>query len=193
MNTSFFTRASAYIIDAIIVLIILNIITIGVPTNNSYNEKITELTKQLSNGEITTQEYYDQYADVYYDLQKSNTVVNVISIILTIAYFIVFQYLNKGQTIGKKLFNLKIVSTDEKPIKLSQIIIRSIFIYSLISAILNIIFVYIIGKDSYYMVSTITTMIDTLLILITVIFILFRQDKRGIHDVIAKTKVIKEI
>lgn len=193
MNTSFFTRASAYIIDAIIVLIILNIITIGVPTNNSYNEKITDLTKQLSNGEITTQEYYDQYADVYYDLQKSNTVVNVISIILTIAYFIVFQYLNKGQTIGKKLFNLKIVSTDEKPIKLSQIIIRSIFIYSLISAILNIIFVYIIGKDSYYMVSTITTMIDTLLILITVIFILFRQDKRGMHDVIAKTKVIKEI
>lgn len=193
MNTSFFTRASAYIIDAIIVLIILNIITIGVPTNNSYNEKITELTKQLSNGEITTQEYYDQYADVYYDLQKSNTVVNAISIILTIAYFVVFQYLNKGQTIGKKLFNLKIVSADEKPIKLSQIIIRSIFIYSLISAILNIIFVYIIGKDSYYMVSTITTMIDTLLILITVIFILFRQDKRGMHDVIAKTKVIKEI
>lgn len=193
MNTSFFTRASAYIIDAIIVLIILNIITIGVPTNNSYNEKITDLTKQLSNGEITTQEYYDQYADVYYDLQKSNTVVNVISIILTIAYFIVFQYLNKGQTIGKKLFNLKIVSTEEKPIKLSQIIIRSIFIYSLISAILNMIFVYIIGKDSYYMVSTITTMIDTLLILITVIFILFRQDKRGMHDVIAKTKVIKEI
>lgn len=193
MNTSFFTRASAYIIDAIIVLIILNIITIGVPTNNSYNKKITELTKQLSNGEITTQEYYDQYADVYYDLQKSNTVVNIISIILTIAYFVVFQYLNKGQTIGKKLFNLKIVSADEKPIKLSQIIIRSIFIYSLISAILNIIFVYIIGKDSYYMVSTITTMIDTLLILITVIFILFRQDKRGMHDVIAKTKVIKEI
>lgn len=193
MNTSFFTRASAYIIDAIIVLIILNIITIGVPTNNSYNEKITELTKQLSNGEITTQEYYDQYADVYYDLQKSNTVVNAISIILTIAYFVVFQYLNKGQTIGKKLFNLKIVSADEKPIKLSQIIIRSIFIYSLISAILNIIFVYIICKDSYYMVSTITTMIDTLLILITVIFILFRQDKRGMHDVIAKTKVIKEI
>ena len=42
------------------------------------------------------------------------------------------------------------------------------------------------------MTSTVFTMIDTILILVTVILILFREDKRGLHDIIASTKVIKE-
>lgn len=192
MNTNFFTRASAYIIDAIIVLLLLNIITMPIKVDAHNSAKLEDLTKQVASGEITTKEYYEEYGDLYYDIQKDGAPINAISIILTIGYFVGFGYLNKGQTIGKKLFGIRVVNKTGKPATLKQIALRSLFIYSLFSAIINIILVFIIGRKSYYMTSTIFTMIDTILILVTVILILFREDKRGLHDIIASTKVIKE-
>ena len=194
MNTNFFTRASAYIIDAIIVLLLLNMITMPIKVDAHNSAKLEDLTKQIASGEITTKEYYKEYADLYYDIQKDGAPINAISIILTIGYFVGFGYLNKGQTIGKKLFlgNKSSKQNLAKPATLKQIALRSLFIYSLFSAIINIILVFIIGRKSYYMTSTIFTMIDTILILVTVILILFREDKRGLHDIIASTKVIKE-
>lgn len=192
MNTNFFTRASAYIIDAIIVLLLLNIITMPIKVDAHNSAKLEDLTKQIASGEITTKEYYEEYADLYYDIQKDGAPINAISIILTIGYFVGFGYLNKGQTIGKKLFGIRVVNNTGKPVTLKQIALRSLFIYSLFSAIINIILVFIIGRESYYITSTIFTMIDTILILVTVILILFREDKRGLHDIIASTKVIKE-
>ncbi len=192
MNTNFFTRASAYIIDAIIVLLLLNIITMPIKVDAHNSAKLEDLTKQVASGEITTKEYYEEYADLYYDIQKDGAPINAISIILTIGYFVGFGYLNKGQTIGKKLFGIRVVNKTGKPVTLKQIALRSLFIYSLFSAIINIILVFIIGRESYYITSTIFTMIDTILILVTVILILFREDKRGLHDIIASTKVIKE-
>lgn len=192
MNTNFFTRASAYIIDAIIVLLLLNIITMPIKVDAHNSAKLEDLTKQVASGEITTKEYYEEYADLYYDIQKDGAPINAISIILTIGYFVGFGYLNKGQTIGKKLFGIRVVNKTGKPVTLKQIALRSLFIYSLFSAIINIILVFIIGRESYYITSTIFTMIDTILILVTVILILFREDKRGLHDIIASNKVIKE-
>lgn len=192
MNTNFFTRASAYIIDAIIVLLLLNIITMPIKVDAHNSAKLEDLTKQMTSGEITTKEYYEEYADLYYDIQKDGAPINAISIILTIGYFVGFGYLNKGQTIGKKLFGIRVVNKNGQTATLKQIALRSLFIYSLFSAVINIILVFIIGRKSYYMTSTIFTMIDTILILVTVILILFREDKRGLHDIIASTKVIKE-
>ena len=68
MNTNFFTRASAYIIDAIIVLLLLNIITMPIKVDAHNSAKLEDLTKQIASGEITTKEYYKEYADLYYDI-----------------------------------------------------------------------------------------------------------------------------
>lgn len=192
MNTNFFTRASAYIIDAIIVLLLLNIVTLPIKVDANNSSKLEDLTKKMTSGEITTQEYYEEYADLYYDIQKDGVPINIISIVLTIGYFVGFGYLNKGQTIGKKLFGIRVVNKNDGKASLKQIALRSLFIYSLFSAIINIILVFVLTRKTYYMTSTIFTMIDTLLILATVILILFREDKRGLHDLIASTKVIKE-
>jgi uncharacterized RDD family membrane protein YckC len=72
-------------------------------------------------------------------MQKANALPNAINTLLIIVYFIVFQYLNKGQTIGKKLLKIKLVNEDKKEISLKQILIRGIMIYSILSSLINII------------------------------------------------------
>ena len=105
----------------------------------------------------------------------------------------IFQYMNQGQTLGKKLFKIKVVEKESKkaPTILSGFI-RSLFILNIASGILNILFIYILNSKTYYIGYGITYIIETLFIIVTIFFVLYREDGRGLHDIMAKTTVIKE-
>ncbi len=193
MKASLFKRVTAYFIDAIILSIIVSIISFGF-TSEKY-EKALEETKQLSEKylaqEITEQEYFEKSNELTYDMQKSNVKVSIVMIITTIAYFVVFQYLNKGQTLGKKLLKLKIKENEKEP-SLKAMIIRTIFVNNIFSTTVGVILLYALTKNNYTKVYNITTSVETIFILVSVMFILYRKDKRGLHDIIAKTEVIEE-
>ena len=75
---------------------------------------------------------------------------------------------------------------------MKQIILRSLFIYNVISMILSILLVYIIPKNNYFVGVSLITIIESIFIIITTIMVVYRKDKRGLHDIIGKTKVISE-
>ena len=104
MKATFIQRALAYLLDIFILSFIFSIITIGFKPNTDIEEKYNEVYDNYINGEITAEQYLEEYTDVLYDMQKANALPNAINTLLIIVYFIVFQYLNKGQTIGKKIF-----------------------------------------------------------------------------------------
>ena len=194
MKPTFFERLGAYVIDIIIISLITSLVCIGLPTSNTdTEEKLMELTEQFNVGEITTDAYLDEYSDLLYDTQKDGVIQLSVSVVLTIAYFVVFQYTNKGQTLGKKLFNLRVVDKDtEKPTTIIKGLIRSLFTLSIVSGILSIIFIYVLNKNTYFTAYGIVALIELLFIFITVMFILYKKDGRGLHDIMANTTVIKE-
>ena len=192
MKANFIQRALAYLLDAIIISFIFSIITIGFKPNTDIEEKYNEVYDNYINGEITAEQYLEEYTDVLYDMQKANALPNAINTLLIIVYFIVFQYLNKGQTIGKKLLKIKIVNEDKKDISISQMLIRGIMIYSILSSLINIILFFNVSRK-IYMVSYLSIgAIETLVLFLSAIFILYRNDKRGLHDIVSKSIVIKE-
>ena len=67
-------------------------------------------------------------------MQKSSVIVLTASLVVTIAYFVVFQYLNKGQTLGKKLLKIKVKEKGENP-SLKSIIIRTVMINNIFSTV----------------------------------------------------------
>lgn len=193
MKASFFKRVAAYFIDAMIVSIIASIISMGF-SSSEYNKSVEEcelLTEKYVAQEITSDEYLEEYGKLIYDMQKSSVVVSIVTISATIAYFIVFQYLNKGQTIGKKLLKLKVKENGNNP-SLRAIIIRTVMVNNIFSGTLGIILLYILNKDNYYMGYSLISSIEMLFIFISALFILYRKDKLGLHDIIAKTEVIEE-
>ena len=192
MKANFIQRALAYLLDIIIVSLIFSIITIGFKPNTDVEEKYNEVYDNYIKGEITAEQYLEQYTDVLYDMQKANALPNTINTLLIIVYFIVFQYLNKGQTIGKKLLKIKIVNEDKKDISLKQMLIRGIMIYSILSSLINIILFFNVSRK-IYMVSYLSIgSIETLVLFLSAIFILYRNDKKALHDIVSKSIVIKE-
>ena len=192
MKANFIQRALAYLLDIIIVSLIFSIITIGFKPNTEIEKKYNEVYDNYINGEITAEQYLEEYTDVLYDMQKANALPNAINTVLIIVYFIVFQYLNKGQTIGKKLLKIKIVNEDKKEISLKQMLIRGIMIYSILSSLINIILFFNVSRKVYMTSYLSVGAIETLILFLSAIFILYRNDKKALHDIVSKTIVIKE-
>ena len=101
-------RVFAYVIDYIIVALIASLFA-GVhilnpnydnyvEEYNSYVEKLSEnIGDNLSNEDLTDRSYI---------IAKLGVNVSIINLVVSVVYFVGFQYMNKGQTIGKKLFKI---------------------------------------------------------------------------------------
>lgn len=197
-NAYFIKRLGALIIDMIIVSTVVSMFTFFVNNNSNY-EKLTkeysDVMEQAMDKKTSPKEYkklLSKASDISYDLSKQTVVVSFISLTMYILYFIVFQFYNKGQTIGKKLMKIKIESNDGKDLTMNQLAVRSLIINSILANLILLAVIILGSKDVYFVSSTTVSMIQYIIIFTTAIMILFRKDKRGLHDVITNTKVINE-
>ena len=194
MKAKFFDRLTAYIIDVIIISLITSIIFTSIPTNNKELEKqLSSLQDEVLSNNITYEEFVDEYQDLYYKNKKDTMTQSAITLTITIAYFVIFQYMNKGQTIGKKILHLRVVDNNtEKPLSIFKGLIRSLLIWNILSGTLGIVLIYILNKESYITSNLIISSLESIFIFITAMFTLYRKDNRGLHDIIINSKVIIE-
>lgn len=194
MKAKFFDRLTAYIIDVIIISLITSIIFTSIPTNNKELEKqLSSLQDEVLSNNITYEEFVDEYQDLYYKNKKDTMTQYAITLTITIAYFVIFQYMNKGQTIGKKILHLRVVDNNtEKPLSIFKGLIRSLLIWNILSGTLGIVLIYILNKESYITSYLIISSLESIFIFITAMFTLYRKDNRGLHDIIINSKVIIE-
>lgn len=193
MKSNFFRRLGAFLIDYFIVTFILSLVTLEFKTDNNLINEANDLVKSYANEEITIEEYNDSIVDINYELQKGNVWVNGISCVLYIGYFVVFAFLNKGQTIGKKILKLRIASKDESKVGIFKILVRSLFIYGILSSLYAAVFVNFLNAKKFNTGSVIVSYIETFFIVVSFFMVLYRKDKRGLHDMIACTNVIGEV
>lgn len=194
MKATFFERLGAYILDTIIVSFIFSIICLGFGSYTSNTEKLMEeLDNKLLESSITPEEYLEEYQDLLYDYQKENVLQSGISVALTVVYYVVFQYMNKGQTLGKKLLKIRVVDKDtQKPVSILKGLLRSFLIYSLLSGIASILFLYILNRSVYFLSYSTLLIVEAIFTLVTVVLVLYKKDGRGLHDMMANTIVVKE-
>lgn len=197
-NAYFIKRLGSLILDMIIVSTVVSMLTFFVNNNSNY-EKLTkeynDVMEQAMDKKTSPKEYkklLSKASDISYDLSKQTVVVSFVSLTMYILYFIVFQFYNKGQTIGKKLMKIKIESNDGKDLTMNQLAVRSLIINSILANLILLAVIILGSKDVYFVSSTTVSMIQYIIIFTTAIMILFRKDKRGLHDVITNTKVINE-
>ena len=193
MNASFFDRLGAYVLDALLIFAISSVISVFIPNKGSDIEKeMTVLLEEYTNGEIDAQVYLDKYSNLTYQYQKENWVLSLVSVSLSLIYYVVFSWYNKGQTIAKKLMNIKVVDnkTGNKP-SFIQMFLRNMVIYSLLSGIVMLVLLFVSSKIFVYTYIGFA-IIELLFVILTVMFVLYRKDKRGLHDMMSGTKVIKE-
>lgn len=194
MKATFYERLASYIIDFLIVSSLLSIICYKLPDNsNTYIEEINTIYESYTNNEITPTDFADKYLDIVYNEEKKDILTPTISVILTIGYFIVFQYLNNGQTLGKKILKIQVVDKNTNtPPSILKGTIRTIFILNIASNIITIILRTCANKNTYLITSTILSIFNWIFLVITIVLMISKSSCRGLHDLMANTIVIKE-
>ena len=188
-------RIIAYIIDMIIIGIIAAFLA-SVKFLNPYYEEYNAAENKLetimeeNQGRINELINNDEVIDLSYEITKTGVFVNIYTVGLSLLYFVGFQYLTKGKTLGKKIMKIEVISNDKKDLSIIQLLKRSIIINSLATGIIGIIITMTLNKNSYINYSRYVQLIETTLILLSVGFALYREDGRGLHDLFGGTRVI---
>lgn len=193
MKPLLFKRLGAYLFDFIVVTFIVSIITINFKVNSTITNKTYDLLIGAANGEIVLEEHSDELFELNYEYQKSIIPSTVVSIVISIGYFIVFAYLNKGQTLGKKIFKIKVVNKDGNNPSIWNMLGRSIPLYGIITGIINIIGVYVFNVKMFNYTSTIVNYIYYGFIIICFFMVMYKKDGKGLHDLIGRTYVKEKV
>ena len=190
-------RFIAFIIDIFIVSIISEALS-TVSFINIYKDQYIEtygeyqeIYDEFSNEDITLEEYNNKVIYYNYELSKLSIISNSIYIIIFLAYFVGFNCLYEGQTLGKKLMNIKIVSENNNKISAWIYLLRTILITGILGTFLLTISVLIFKENAYYNFSYIIGLLQYILQLIVGISIMVNNNGKGLHDWICKTKVIE--
>lgn len=190
-------RFIAFIIDIFIVSIIsetlssINFINIF---KEDYKEKYYEYEKiydSFLEEEISINEYNEKVIYYNFELSKLSSISNTIYMIIFLSYFVGINCLYEGQTIGKKIMNIKIVSENNIKINGWIYLLRTLLITGIFSTFLLTISTMILNKETYYSFSYIIGLIQYIFQLVVCISILLNKNGKGLHDVICKTKVVE--
>ena len=193
MQPTSYKRIGAYLLDIIIVSLVSTLLTLNVINSKQYkdmSEKYTNLIREYSEKGIEESEFKKQSYDLVYDMNKQTVVVTVVTIVLTTVYFVVVPFFMNGQTLGKKLMKLQVISNNKKKITMNNFLLRALFMNSILMNILGVLFVLFMPKKIYFTANDILTYIFGAFYIVSISMILFREDRRGLHDIIANTRVI---
>lgn len=199
-------RIVAYIIDIFIVSIIAGAISVSPlnpdaekvenyrleleEINQTYIEQVAELDE--SDEELLTEliEPYRKTVKRYnYDIARNSVYEQMISIVCITLYYVVFVYFFDSQTIGKRLMKLRIKTVDDAAPSLHTLFLRTLLLFRIPINILTIILCFVLDVDAFYDTSAVLTIITMAYSISLILMALGRQDHRGIHDLISKTKI----
>ncbi len=187
-------RLLAYIIDIIILFIIMFFIDFIIPNNSNVvnlNNQIISINDNFINGEIDLNTFINQYSSVSYSIDREMFLYSLVSIFISIGYFVIYPLYNGGQSLGKKLFNLKVVSNDDNDVSTNSLTLRYLLMHGIGVSIISMCLIFILNDLSYMYAVSILSILQFLVAISSVFMVLYRNDKRSLPDLIAGTKVIE--
>lgn len=196
-------RITAFLLDILLLYFIISLITsirfinLSYDKYNEYYEKYSNVLEDYYDNNIDENEMIEQNKDNFYYLTKYSINYNIVIIVVLIGYFVLFQKFNKGQTLGKKIMKIKVVNENDSEASLGSYFLRTlpmyyIFIGGILPLLINSILVFVLNSSSYFIVNSMVSYLFLFIFIVDVVFILVRKDKRSIHEIISKTKLIDE-
>lgn len=159
---------------------------------NTDNEDLSEKDIKKIKTELK-EEYEEKIKNYSYKLSKLSSIQKIISMLCILLYFVVFQYYFNGQTLGKKIMKIQIVSNNEKQLTILNYFIRSLILNELVINIISIICILILNKNNYLIYSQIIYYVTYVLEMTIIFMIMFDKNNRGLHDFASNTKVIERV
>ena len=187
-----YKRFIAYVVDLLVITIVSSILSVlllntsngGVTTNDLLN-----LTKKMTAGEITQEEFNEQYNEMYYIITKENFDITAVTCILSLVYYVVIAYFLNGATLGKLLMKLRIKRVHGK-LNMGNLLLRSLLVNMVLTNIVSLVLISVLSKSSFLSIYPKISSVFTVIMIVSIILMLYRDDGRGVHDFIGGTIIV---
>ena len=189
----FVQRFGAFVIDFMIVFFVVSLIAsmfIDQKATDSLVSQSNNLMNNYVKEKIDTNSFISQYSVLSYKIARNNGGLSLTMIVVNVLYFIVFQLYNKGQTIGKSLFKIRVVSNDGE-LEMNQMLFRSLIANSILMELISFAIMLFCKNDVYFYSVGVIEIMNYLIMFVSMIMILNHKDGRALHDKVVNTSVIR--
>ncbi len=190
----FSQRFVAFMIDLILVSVFTSLVTAIIPTNSSidklYNQQV-KIVENYTSRKIAMQEYVNQLVDINYDIAKQTGIITLVSIAISLLYYVLYVYKNDGQSIGKKIMRIKIKKKDkDKELTMNDLLFRTMILQGTLVSIIGFCTILFLDKDTYLATNSLLNLVQYSILIISFFLVAFTKEKQGLHDMVAKTEVV---
>lgn len=189
----FVQRFGAFVIDFMIVFFVVSLISsmfIDQKATDSLISQSNNLMNDYVKEKIDTNSFITQYSVLSYKIARNNGGLSLTMIVVNVLYFIVFQLYNKGQTIGKSLFKIRVVSNDGD-LEMNQMLFRGLIANSILMELISFAIMLFCKNDVYFYSVGVIEIMNYLIMFVSMIMILNHKDGRALHDKVVNTSVIR--
>lgn len=190
----FMQRLLAFAIDIFLVSFLASLLCmpfLDYDSIDTLRENASQIMVDYEEGNIDIETYISSASSILYRLAQKQGPLTLATIFLNILYFVVYQFYYKGQTLGKKLLRVKVVSADSKELTMNNYIYRSFAINSVLTDIIIFTFVVFASQRVWFGGTLIFATINYIVLFVCAVMVIFSKDGRGLHDLIGNTKVIE--
>jgi len=136
--------------------------------------------------------YEENVASIYQDREYSCWFYYLVYIVVYLAYFVIFNIITKGATLGKKVMKLRITREDGTPAKWYQYLLRTTILFNVGILLISIFLPYIFSGMNFLRASYILSGIGMIIQIVIILTLIFNKSHYGLHDMLSKTKVVEE-
>lgn len=187
-------RLFAYVIDFFVLFFISFIISMIIPTSQNLvnlNNELIGINENYLSGNVDVSTFINQYSTISYSIDREMFLTSLISVVVSILYYVVYPLYNNGSSFGKKVIGLRIVSSDDSDVSTNSLLFRYLFMDGIGTSILSLCLIFIFKDFNYIICVSILSFLQFIVVIISIFMVIYRNDFRSLPDLIAGTKVIE--
>ena len=190
----FSQRILAFLLDAVIVFVLTFFISFFIPINDTTQKLYEEENRILEDyvdGTSSMEDYVNQLVDIEYDISKQTVISSIVAIVISLIYYVVYPCYNEGQTLGKKLMKIRIKKLNNEDLSMNDLLIRAMINNSILVNIVLVVLVLFLSKDLYLGSSSMLTLVQYVVLAISLFMVAFTRNGQGLHDKVVHTIVVR--
>ncbi len=192
-RASFIQRVIAFVIDMFLVSMIASFIAFPFVDTEAVQEletKLQEAEVKVLEEQTDMESFVADSVNLTYSVANKTSIATLILLFVDVIYFIIYQFKNGGQTLGKKVMKIRVVSLNNQ-LSMDQMLVRTLIINSLLVDMLLFALLLFNKAYIYYYGALVFEGIQYAVLFVSALMVAFGKG-RGVHDLIAHTEVVKE-